>query len=42
LQKCIALGFRMAIGFSNSPKRTIFDVWCNGMVRRLPGSVVER
>jgi hypothetical protein len=29
LQKCIALGFWMAIGSRNSPKRTIFDVWCS-------------
>ena len=29
LQKCIALGFWLAIGFRNKPKRTIFDLWCS-------------
>jgi hypothetical protein len=29
LQKGIALGFWLAIGFRNKPKRTIFDVWCS-------------
>jgi hypothetical protein len=29
LQKCIALVFRLAIGFRNVPRRTIFDVWCS-------------
>jgi hypothetical protein len=31
LHKGIAIGFLKAIGFRNKPKRTIFDVWCNGM-----------
>jgi len=28
LQKDIAIGFAMAIGFRNEAYRTIFDVWC--------------
>jgi hypothetical protein len=36
LHKGIALGFGMATGFRNKPKRTIFDVWCGD-----PDKVVE-